>query len=86
MKSGHVGVKHIRDFGHVLDSEKAEMGFFLTLEPPSDQKSYPRMQILTIESLLAGDEPKRPPRRQVDATFKKAPKAKQKGPEGKELF
>ena len=102
-KSGHVGVSQVRDFGHVVHREKAQMGLFVTLEDPTqdmrteavkmgfyespwDGKKYPRLQILTIEAVLSGQEPKRPPRRQVDATFKKAPKAKKKGPDAKELF
>jgi len=103
VKSGHVGVKDIRDFGHVLEREDAEMGFFVTLEPPTGpmkkeavrmgfyespwgQKKYPRMQLLTIEALLSGQEPKRPPRRQMDGTFRKAPKSKKPGPQTPEMF
>lgn len=33
VKSGKVSVKDIRDLGHVMDREKAEIGIFLTLEP-----------------------------------------------------
>lgn len=35
VKSGHVGVKDIRDLGHVIDREKAEIGIFITLENPT---------------------------------------------------
>lgn len=35
VKSGKVGVKDIRDLGHVIDREKAEIGIFITLEPPT---------------------------------------------------
>ena len=36
VKSGHVSVKDIRDLGHVIDREKAEIGVFITLEPFTD--------------------------------------------------
>ena len=39
-------------------------------------KSYPRLQILTISELLSGRGIDMPPLKQVAATFKKAPKAK----------
>ena len=35
VKSGKVSVKDIRDLGHVMDREKAELGIFLTLQPPT---------------------------------------------------
>ena len=35
VKSGHVSVKDIRDLGHVIDREKAEIGIFITLEEPT---------------------------------------------------
>jgi hypothetical protein len=38
--------------------------------------TYPMWQLLTIEDLLNGKTVKRPPIRQVDATFKKAPRVK----------
>lgn len=36
VKSGHVGVRDIRDLGHVIDREKAEIGVFITLEPVTE--------------------------------------------------
>jgi len=35
VKSGKVGVKDIRDLGHVIDREKSSMGIFITLEKPT---------------------------------------------------
>lgn len=35
VKSGHVGVGQIRDLRAVVEREKAAMGFFITLEPPT---------------------------------------------------
>ena len=105
VKSGHVGASQIRDLKGVLEREKAEMGVFITLEPPtkpmteeavsaghyhSDHwgKDYPRIQILTIEELLA--DPDRPhprclrtPPRVLGETFKQAPKHRGRG--GKQL-
>ncbi len=68
VKSGHVSVKDIRDLGHVIDRENAEIGFFITLENPTKPmiteavqkgfyksisgKQYPKLQIKTIEELL----------------------------------
>jgi len=36
VKSGRVGVKDIRDFRGVLEREKATLGLFVTLEPPTE--------------------------------------------------
>ncbi len=68
VKSGKVGVKDIRDLGHVLDREKAEFGIFITLEKPTKDmekeavvkgfyespggSKHLRIQIKTIEELL----------------------------------
>ena len=35
VKSGHVHANHVRDLCHVVDREKAVMGFFVTLEKPT---------------------------------------------------
>jgi site-specific DNA-methyltransferase (adenine-specific) len=35
VKSGHPQVHHVRDLCHVVDREKAVMGVFVTLEPPT---------------------------------------------------
>lgn len=77
VKGGGTGVKDVRDLGHVIDRERAEMGIFITLEKPTTPmnneaiakglyhsplgKSYPRIQILTIESLFNGNKPDIPP-------------------------
>ena len=51
--------------------EAAEAGFY---KPPGLEDRYPRIQILTIEELLAGKGVAYP--RLLEVTFKKAPKAK----------
>lgn len=54
-----------------MEKEAAEAGFY---QPPGINEKYPRLQILTIEHLLAGKAVQRP--RLLDLTFKRAPKAK----------
>jgi site-specific DNA-methyltransferase (adenine-specific) len=51
--------------------EAAEAGFY---KPPGLEDRYPRIQILTIEELLAGKRVEYP--RLLEVTFKKAPKSK----------
>lgn len=91
VKAGKVAVSQIRDFVGVLGREKAEMGVFLTFDEPtkpmvreaaeaglyksSDGTTYPRLQILTIQQILDGKQPKYPLHRR-DATFKKAPRSR----------
>ncbi len=78
VKSGNVGVKDIRDLGHVIDREKADFGIFLTLEPPTREmkkeavikglyesplgSKHPRIQIKTIEEVLRDNRIDTPPR------------------------
>lgn len=90
VKSGHVQAGDIRNLVGTIDREKAAIGVFLTLEPPSQpmeteavsagyyesalwQKKYPRIQILTVQQLLAGKEIEMPPQH---GTFKQAEKIK----------
>lgn len=107
VKSGKVSSRDIRDLAGTLDREKAEIGVFITLEPPStgpkgmtteaasagfyrseiSGRDFPKLQILTIEELLAGAEVKMPPPMQAaDATFKKAKSERTDGTEQKKLF
>ena len=92
VKAGeNVNVTHIRDLRGVLDREKAEIGVYISMEPPTKpmlkeaadagfyksphlEEKFPRIQILTVKQLLDGEQMKYP--RWVDATFKKAPKAR----------
>ncbi len=77
VKSGGVSVNLVRDLRGVIDREKAEIGIFITLEPPTRPmeteavsqgfyrsplgEDYPKMQILTIEELLKSEKPDIPP-------------------------
>jgi hypothetical protein len=98
VKGGHTGVSHIRDLVGVLDRENAQIGVLLTLQEPTQPMrseaasagfydspwgKHPRVQILTIEELLDGKQIDMPPIRQVNQTYRRAPK--HKGDEGKQL-
>ena len=78
VKAGeNVSVPMIRDLGHVINREKASLGFFITLSKPTAPMrqeavkagyyespagaNFPKIQILTIEGLLAGIERPRYP-------------------------
>ena len=103
VKSGHVKAGDIRDLAGTLQREGAELGVFLTFEPPTqpmrteaaaagsyvspwDNQSYPKVQILTVESVLK--DPHRPNPRCLqipggaggpNITLPEAPKHKRKG-------
>lgn len=56
VKSGKASVKDIRDLSHVIDRENAEMGVFITLEPPTKdmiteavKKGFYRSKILNAD-------------------------------------
>lgn len=82
-----VGVTMLKDLIATVDREKAKMGVFITLAPPTgpmikeaaaaglyktDYGSYPKIQILTIEQLFEGQRPQMP---WIDpSAFKKAKK------------
>lgn len=86
----NVNVAMIRDLGHVVEREKAQLGLFVTLAEPTRPmkeeaatagyyesavigKSFPKIQILTIEKLLNGTEqPDYPDPTRGGLTFKKA--------------
>ena len=86
MKAGRVTVSQVRDLVGVLSRESAQIGAFISLEPPTAPmrqeaasagfyespwgKKYPRLQLLSIEALLSGRDVDYP--RAADMTFKKA--------------
>ena len=84
-------MKDVRDLRGVVEREEAQIGVLICMEKPtrnmrreaasagaykSPWGSHPRLQILTIEELLAGHKIDYPPAGQVNITFKKAPNAK----------
>jgi DNA modification methylase len=94
----------VRELGYVVKRERAAMGLFVTLSPPTKrmqeeaakagfyvspylkQRSYLRLQILTIEGLLEGTEQARYPDMSMGAaTFKKVPR-QQEAAEQVEVF
>jgi hypothetical protein len=95
VKGGSVSVTQIREFAEVI-RKKADLGIFLCVLNPtkpmlkeaaeagfyksSDGTSYPRLQILTIQQLLNGQQPQYPLHRR-DATFKKAPRSRSEAAE-----
>ena len=85
VKAGHVTVSQVRDLVGVINREKAQIGVFLSLNPPtapmrreaasagfykSPWGNHPRIQILTIEDLLGGKIVDYP--QAGDVTFKRA--------------
>ncbi|MBN1644004.1 MAG: hypothetical protein JW856_04220 [Dehalococcoidales bacterium] len=78
VKGGHnANVSMIRDLGHVIDREKANIGIFISLDKATQPmiteaamkgfyhsplgKDYPRLQILTIQEIFEGKTPEIPP-------------------------
>lgn len=66
-----------------MKTEAATAGFF---ESAMWNKKYPKVQLLTIADIMAGKQIEMPPIRQVNSTFKKAPKVEVRGKEQKKLF
>ena len=100
VKSGKVSSRDIRDLVGVLDREKAVIGIFITLQPPtkdmtkeavsagfysSQWGNFPRLQILTIEDLLTGRATAQYPRLNA-ATFKRAARQRRTQGEQSGLF
>ena len=65
-----------------MKTEAVTAGFY---ESALWGRKYPRIQLFTVAELLAGKTIEMPPIRQVQATFKKAPKATEKQGEQPEL-
>jgi len=66
-----------------MKTEAVTAGFF---ESKTWDRKHPKIQLLTVAELLDGKKIDMPPRREVDATFKKAPKAKGKAAKNEDLF
>jgi len=98
VKAGHTNVAHLRDLRGVLEREKGQIGLLICMEEPTHHMraeaagagfyespwggKHPRLQILTIEQLLAGKRIDCPPLRQTNVTFKKAPRVNRKAGAG----
>ena len=86
VKAGRVTVSQVRDLVGVLSREAAQIGVFISLEPATAPmrreaasagfyespwgKKYPRLQLLSIEALLSGQDVDYP--RTANMTFKRA--------------
>lgn len=85
VKGGATGVKDVRDLKGVIEREGAAIGVLVTLREPTGPMTtealaagvyrspfgeYPRLQLLTVEKLLAGERIRYPAA--GDTTFKKA--------------
>jgi site-specific DNA-methyltransferase (adenine-specific) len=98
----NVGLTMVKDLIATVQGEKAQVGLFVTLTPPTKPmiaeaaragyydsalgKSYPRIQILTIEGLMAGTErPQYPLAESGGLTFKRA-KVELRNTQQHELF
>ena len=100
VKAGGVTVSQIRDLRGTLEREKAEIGVFLCFEAPTrpmmkeaaeagfytspDGTKYPRMQILTVEQLLHGQQVE-DPRYARNESFKQAPRSRGAAAENMDL-
>jgi DNA modification methylase len=101
VKAGHTSAPHVRDLRGVVEREGAAIGVLITMQESTSHMrteaaaagfydspwggSYPRIQILTIAQLLAGERIDFPNVEGMDRTFKKVPKAQPKGAEHPEL-
>jgi site-specific DNA-methyltransferase (adenine-specific) len=100
VKSGRVQPGFIRDLAGTVQREKAAIGVFITLEPPTREMTaeaasagfyestnwgrFPRLQILTIQDLLDGKTIQMP---QPYGTFREARRvASPPGPQTLEMF
>lgn len=97
VKAGHILPAHLRDLYGVVTREKAEIGVLLCLEEPSKAMrreaanagfyhspwgtNHPVLQIITVAELLEGKRIDLPAERHTSVTFKRAPKAKGRGPQ-----
>lgn len=101
VKAGTTGPTHARDLRGVIEREKAALGVLITMQEPTQKmreeaaeagfyaspagSRHPRLQLRTIEELLAGQGLDYP-RYAENLTFKKAPKAQRSGPVNGSLF
>ena len=101
VKAGKLHAPYVRDLRGVVEREQAALGVLLTLNTPtkamrteaasagfyaSPWGQHPRVQILTVEELLAGKKLDAPPPRQTSLTYKRAPKALKKTGEQPGMF
>ena len=102
VKGGHLKADDVRSLNHVREREKADIALLVSLNEPtkgmkgdasaagfyeSDAgKTYPRVQLLTIDGLLSGHQRPEFPDFVKDVNFKKAKREVQKRHTHKDLF
>ncbi len=101
VKAGKVGRDQVHSLGGVMGREKADMGVLISFEKPtrpmreeaasagyyeSPWGKHPRIQLLTVGELLAGDRIDYPQTAGVNRTYKQAPKVKKVAEPTKGLF
>ena len=101
VKAGKLHAPYVRDLRGVVEREKASIGVLLTLEEPtkpmraeaasagfynSPWGTHPKIQIVTVGSLLGGGRLDAPPPRQTSVTFKRSPKRAGKTEEQRRIF
>ena len=89
VKAGNTGPDHVRELRGVVERENAAIGALISLRQPtkamraeaatagsytSPWGRHPRVQVITVDELLDGAQLDAPPTRQVDRTFRKAPR------------
>ena len=101
VKGGATGVKDVRDLKAVVEREKAQIGVLVSIQEPtqpmrdeaaesdvyiSSWGQHPKIQLLSVDQIFNGKRIDYPPAKQVNATYKKAPKHKGKSSQKKNLF
>ena len=100
VKAGKTGPDHVRELRGVVEREEAAIGALICMRRPtkamrteaasagsysSPWGRHPRVQILAVEELLGGAQLDAPPTRQVDRTFRKAPRVASPDPKAPRL-
>ena len=92
---------YLRDLRGVIDREEADIGVLISFEEPSagiraeaasagfyvsPWGKHPRLQLLTVEEILAGSGIDYPRTAGINQTFKQAPRQVKKDAEQKDAF
>jgi DNA modification methylase len=100
VKAGNLNPGYVRDLHGVIEREKAEIGVLLTFNQPTKPMQtealnagfyksawgeHPKVQIITVGELLAGQKINMPPVTGSNVTLKKAPRQKTTSPGQSEL-
>lgn len=101
VKAGKLHATYVRDLRGVLEREKADIAVLLSFDTPTQKMraeaasagfyespwgKHPRLQLLTVEDLLAGKGIDYPKTAGVNQTYKQAPKAKKVAERAQGLF